>query len=84
MKKITTARSLTLASGIRPCSQWQCQPRAVRRHSTTRRSPRNAATQIRHEEKSLVTETRLIANGSQANLTLSQQLIQDYKWPELR
>ena len=37
----------------------------------------NATTQIKHEITSLANDSKMIANGSQANLTLSQQLVQD-------
>ena len=77
MKKLTKVRSLTLVGGVAAFAM------AIPAHAQfggivldpTQAS--HAVVQIANEEKGLVAQATQIANGQQANLTLSQQLIQD-------
>lgn len=77
MKKLTTARSLTLVSGVAALAM------AIPAHAQfggvtfDPTQSAHAIVQIANEEKGLVAQAEQIANGSQANLTLAQQLIQD-------
>ncbi len=77
MRKLTTARSVTLVSGLVACAM------AVPAHAQfggvvfDPTQSTHAIVQISNEEKGLVAQATQIANGQQANLTLSQQLLQD-------
>ncbi len=77
MKKLTTAHGLTLVSGVAALAM------AIPAHAQfggvtfDPTQSAHAIVQIANEEKGLVAQAEQIANGSQANLTLAQQLIQD-------
>ena len=77
MKKLTTSRCLTVLSGLAACAM------AIPAHAQfggvtfDPTQSAHAVVQIANEEKGLVAQATQIANGQQANLTLSQQLIQD-------
>ena len=77
MKQLTTARSVTLVSGIAALAM------AIPAHAQfggvtfDPTQSAHAIVQISNEEKGLVAQAQQIAQGSQQNLTLSQQLIQD-------
>ena len=77
MQKLTTARSLTLVSGIAAFAM------AVPAHAQfggvtfDPTQSAHAIVQISNEGKSLVNQAAQLAQGSQQNLTLTQQLIQD-------
>ena len=79
MKKLTTARSLTLASGVAALAM------AIPAHAQfggvtfDPTQSAHAIIQISHEEQGLAYQLQQIANGSQQNLTLIQQLTQDYQ-----
>lgn len=79
MSKITAVRSLAYLSGIAAFTM------AIPAHAQfggvtfDPTQSAHAIIQISNEEKGLVAQATEIANGSQANLTLGQQLIQDLK-----
>src|SRR5579875_1135778 len=77
MKQFILTRSLTIAGGIAAFAM------AVPAHAQfggivlDPTQSAHAVVQIANEEKGLVAQATQIANGQQANLTLSQQLVQD-------
>ena len=77
MKKLTTARRLTLVSGVAALAM------AIPAHAQfggvtfDPTQSAHAIVQIANEEKGLVAQATQIAQGSQQNLTLIQQLVQD-------
>ncbi len=79
MKKLTTARSLTLVSGIAALAM------AVPAHAQfggitfDPTQSAHAIQQIVNEEKGLASQATQISQGSQTNLTLIQQLAKDFK-----
>ena len=79
MKKLTTARILTLASGVAALAM------AVPAHAQfggitfDPTQSAHAIQQIVNEEKGLASQATQISQGSQANLTLLQTLSQDYE-----
>ena len=77
MKKLTTARSLTLLSGIAAFAMALPAHAQFGGITFDPTQSAHAIVQITNEEKGLVAQATQIANGQQANLTLSQQLIQD-------
>ncbi len=82
MKKLTTARSLTLVSGIAVFAM------AIPAHAQfggitfDPTQSAHAIQQIVNEEKGLASQATQISQGSQQNLTLIQQLAQDIKVAE--
>ena len=77
MTKLTATRSLTLISGLAALAMAvpaRAQFGGVVFDPT---QSAHAIVQIANEEKGLVAQATQIANGSQANLTLTQQLLQD-------
>ncbi len=77
MKKLTTACSLTLVSGIAAFTLAMPAHAQFGGITFDPTQSAHAIVQITNEEKGLVAQATQIANGQQANLTLSQQLIQD-------
>ena len=79
MKKLTTARSLTLVSGIAAFAM------AIPAHAQfggitfDPTQSAHAIQQIVNEEKGLASQAEQVAQGSQTNLTLIQQLTNDIK-----
>ena len=82
MKKLTTARSLTLVSGF--AAFVMAIPAHAQFGGITfdPTQSAHAIQQIVNEEKGLASQAEQIANGSQTNLTLIQQLTQDIKMAE--
>ncbi len=80
MKKLTTARSLTLVSGIAALRNGGSSSRAVRRHHLRSNAigSRNSADRQRGEGACV--QAQQIAQGSQTNLTLIQQLTKTSRW----
>ena len=77
MKKLTTAPSLALVSGIAAFTMAMPAHAQFGGITFDPTQSAHAIVQITNEEKGLVAQATQIANGQQANLTLSQQLIQD-------
>ena len=79
MKKLTTARSLTLASGLAAlaiAAPAHAQFGGITFDPT---QSAHAIQQIVNEEKGLASQAEQVAQGSQTNLTLIQQLTNDIK-----
>ena len=77
MKKLTPARSLSLASGLAALAMAAPAHAQFGGVTFDPTQSAHAIIQISNEEKGLVAQATQIANGQQANLTLGQQLIQD-------
>lgn len=77
MKKLTTARSLTLASGLAALAMTAPAHAQFGGITFDPTQSAHAIVQIANEEKGLVAQATQIAQGSQQNLTLIQQLVQD-------
>lgn len=82
MKKLTTIRSLTLVSGLAAFTMLIPADAQFGGITFDPAQSAHAVVQIANEEKGLVAQAQQIANGSQANLTLVQQLAQDIKMAE--
>jgi hypothetical protein len=79
MKKLTAARSLTLVSGIAAFAMAAPAHAQFGGITFDPTQSAHAIIQISHEEQGLAYQLQQIANGSQQNLTLIQQLTQDYE-----
>ena len=77
MKKLTTVHSLTLISGLAACTMAMPAHAQFGGVVFDPTQSAHAVQQIVNEEKGLASQAEEIANGSQANLTLAQQLAQD-------
>lgn len=77
MKKLTTAHNLTLASGLAAFAMAAPAHAQFGGVTFDPTQSAHAIVQISNEEKGLFAQAQQIANGSQANLTLAQQLTQD-------
>ena len=77
MKKLITARSLTLVSGLAAFAMAMPAHAQFGGVVFDPTQSTHAVMQIADEEKGLAYQLTQISNGSQANLTLTQQLVQD-------
>ena len=77
MPKTTIIRSLTLVSGLAACAMAMPAHAQFGGVVLDPTQSAHAIVQIANEEKGLVAQATVIANGEQGNLTLTQQLIQD-------
>ena len=79
MKKLTTARSLTLASGLAALAMAAPAHAQFGGITFDPTQSAHAIEQIVNEEKGLASQAEQVAQGSQTNLTLIQQLTNDIK-----
>ncbi len=79
MKKLTTARSLTLASGLAALAMAAPAHAQFGGITFDPTQSAHAIQQIVNEEKGLASQAEQVAQGSQTNLTLIQQLTNDIK-----
>lgn len=79
MKKLTIARSLTLASGVAALAMAAPAHAQFGGITFDPTQSAHAIQQIVNEEKGLAIQAQQVAAGSQTNLTLLQQLENDYK-----
>lgn len=79
MKKLTTTRSLTLASGLAALAMAAPAHAQFGGVTFDPTQSAHAIQQIVNEEKGLASQAEQVAQGSQTNLTLIQQLTNDIK-----
>lgn len=79
MKKLTTARSLTLVSGLAALAMAAPAHAQFGGITFDPTQSAHAIQQIVNEEKGLASQAEQVAQGSQTNLTLIQQLTNDIK-----